>query len=1021
MNTAPRHPAAAWASPGLLATGRLVTHALDHPDRVSLDGTWEFQLLPHPDAAPGESWGTVDVPGAWTLQDKGDLPHYTNIAMPFEAEPPYPPAANPTGVHRRRFDVPREWLARRTVLHVGAAESVLLARLNGHEVGISKDSHLAAEFEVTGLLREHGNELVLTVVKYSDASYVEDQDQWWHGGITRSVHLYTTGPTYLEDVHVVADFDAETGSASLRVDTHLATNNGKLSDGWRVRVRVPGLLDAVEIPVPVLEPPRGMTPTMPTGDEIPQPMIPADTLDLLSLRPARAPLGEEEAATADLIQQVLFPPRPGVAVVRASGLPAAPWSAEDPRRYGLEVELLDPDGTVAERTTLSIGFRRVEIRGRDLLVNGRRVLIQGVNRHDADPHTGRTVSRERMERELSLLKRFNVNAIRTSHYPNDPVFLELCDTYGFYVVDEADIEAHAYASSLAHDLRYLPAFVDRVARMVRRDKNHPSVIVWSMGNESGYGPVHEAAAAWVRAFDPTRPVQYEAAIQPDWYAGHAASDIVCPMYPVPAALQAYSASPDADRPLILCEFQYAQGNSNGGFDEVWRLLESAPGLQGGFVWEMLDHGLDPDRDGRYRAGGDFGDQPHDGLTCINGLVFPDLTPKPALYEARTLFAPLTLAAAPDRARSDLQRGRLRLRNRQAFSDTTGLELSAQVETSTGPSRSVPLSCPVIGPGEEGVLALPETLRRAATATDALAVTVIVATADDHPWGPAGTELARLQISRPRSSSLGSARAGVPAGVPLDADGMLDHPGLGTAPELSLWRALTDNDAAGVLDHRLRRTGLFRTERKLVSVTEGPGTATVDAAFTAAFGQVVTHRRTITALGGDAFRFDEEVVLPDTFEELPRVGLVLETLPGFDWIAWTGLGPHETYPDRRASGLLGRWESAVSDLAVPYLRPQENGGRAEVTDLELGDAAGRRLRLRTDRPVQMNASHQRVADLESVQRVWQLTPRPQTVLHLDVAHRGLGTGALGPDTAPLFRVRPGRYTWSWELAFDGFQD
>jgi beta-galactosidase len=603
----------------------------------------------------------------------------------------------------------------------------------------------------------------------------------------------------------------------------------------------------------------------------------------------------------------------------------------------------------------------------------------------------------------------NVNAVRTSHYPNDPVFLDLCDEYGLYLVDEANIEAHGHASTVCADPRYLSAFVDRVSCVVRRDKNHACVIIWSLGNESGYGVNQDAAAGWVRSYDPTRPLHYEGAISADWHEGHRATDVVCPMYPTLDALRVYAGHARADRPVILCEYAHSEGNSTGGLADYWDLFESTPGLQGGFIWEFADHGLDPDGDGRHRYGGDFGDTPNDGTQCINGVVFADGNPQPALHEARHLFAPARVVSTAAEARL----GQLALRNRQAFRDLSVFMIDLQVETLSGAGRVTSFAAPMIPPGGRGVLEIPEPVVAALTGPDAVALTLTLRLADEQPWGAEGTEIARLQV--PLGIPTALSEVGLLAGhVLIDEEGLLTHPLLSTPPVLSLWRAQTDNDLSPALDRRAVRSGLFRTTRTLVDLEVAGPTATIVSLYTAAYGATIEHRRHVTAVTDTCFRFDETVVVPEELDDIPRLGITFATIAGFEQVSWLGLGPHETYPDRKRSGLLGRFTSSVDDLAVPYLRPQENGGRADVTELVLTAGAEHRIAVTTDRPMQMNVSHFQPADLENARHIWELKPRSETFVHLDVAHRGVGSAAVGPDTHPNHRVGAGEYHWTWQL-------
>jgi beta-galactosidase len=959
--------------------------ALRRAPDIDLDGTWEFRLLPYE-----QEWKSVEVPDLWTMREKSDPPHYLNIAMPFDEVPPTVPEHNPTGVYRRAVELaPRP--GRRTILHVGAAEGHLSVMVNGHPVGTSTDSHLAAEFDITDAVVAGSNTIELEVAKWSAATYLEDQDHWWQAGLSRSVFLYTVPEVHLTDVAVVADYEAGRGNLEVRVATAGLDHLHEV--GWSARIAVLGRTETSAIAPRVVEP--AFTPPLSDRSKRPEPLgLPDGLMDLLSLRAAGAPIAEGLRPVTDGMMPQ--PGRAGTAVFTLDALEVAPWTAETPHLEDLLVELVSPQGETVDATRLRIGFRRVRIEGRDLLVNGERVLIQGVNRHDVDPRTGRVISRELMLAELSLLKRFNVNAIRTSHYPNDPVFLDLCDEIGFYVVDEADIEGHAFTTTLAHDPRYLPEFVERVSRMVLRDRNHPCVIIWSLGNETGYGPNHDAAAAWARSVDPTRPLHYEGAIARDWHAGHAASDLVCPMYPSFEALAAFSADPRADRPVILCEYAYSQGNSTGGLAEYWRLFEGLPGLQGGFIWEFKDHALDPDGDGRHRYGGDFGDEPSDGITLLNGVVFPDLTPKPALYEARGLFSPIRITSGAEEA----QAGTLRLRNRQTFADLSAYDLQLRVETEAGPVGAVTLAAPPAAPGTEVTIEVPDSIRD--LLGTALALTVTVRTRRHAVWAPAGTEISAHQVTFPRPLPRLPRAAGT-------AHAELRHPLVRRAPRLALWRALTDNDQSFALDNRFVRAGFFQ----LTPIDVRVDAATTTIRYRTAFGEEVAHTRILTALGDGDYLLAERVRLPDAGGDGLRVGMEFELVDGFEQARWVGLGPWENYPDRRASALLGAWESPIDELAVPYLKPQENGGRGEVTELRLSGPAGT-VRTVHAAPLHANVSRYTISELETATHWWRLPPSRKTVVHLDVAHRGVGTGLLGPDTRPEYRLPQREYAWQWRL-------
>ncbi|MFG3295960.1 glycoside hydrolase family 2 TIM barrel-domain containing protein [Streptomyces sp. NPDC048179] len=975
-----------WEAPEVTSWGRLPMNAVDRRSgALPLDGDWRFQLLPAPDAPVGGAWSTAYVPGAWTVQDTDDLPQYTNVTMPFRQFPPQVPAANPTGVYERELDVPAEWAGRRIVLQVGAAESVLLVHLDGRPVGVSKDSHLAAEFDLTGVVRPGERSVLrLTVVKWSDATHIEDQDHWWHGGITRSVLLYATDPLHLADVGVRARQDGE-----LRVDCLVrnAAGDRALPGGWYVTADLDG-----------------------------EPLAQDAEFDRINI---------EDDRVSDFL---------GEARIHAAVPEVRTWNAEQPELYGLTVRLHRADGTVADTSYHRVGFRDVEIVGRDLLVNGERIFIRGVNRHDFHPLTGRTVSYDDMRADLVVLKRFGFNAIRTAHYPNDPALYDLADELGFYVVDEADIESHDHAHEIADDPRYLNAFVDRVSRMVLRDKNHPSIIIWSLGNESDYGANHDAAAGWVRRHDPTRPIQYEGAAKLGWADPDVASDIACPMYAALEDCVAHALSGEQTKPLIQCEYSHAMGNSNGTLADHWAAIESTPGLQGGFIWEFWDHGiLQRVSDGRpvgrtgaglydngvtapghrWAYGGDFGEALHDGAFVADGVVFPDRTPKPAMYEHREI-------AAPVRIRCFRHEG-IVLANHQHFRGLEWLAGTWELALADGRTLTGPAKLPELRPGETAAVPLPfEVPADGGEAWLTLRVTV----GEDQPWAPAGTEVCAPQIRIRAAEPLGEP---VPAGpaVEVDGEGLLRHPLLTVAPALSLWRAPTDNDELGGMALRWRTWGLDQLVRKVVSVhqkgersemgvppAEGWGRVTVLAEYAGTVG-VVRHRQEFTPVEGGV-RVDESAELPEEFDDVARVGSVFETVAGLDLLEWFGQGPWESYPDRAAGAPVGHHSLPVDELFTPYLRPQESGGRHGVRRFTLSapDATG--LAVELDEPRQVSVTRHRAEDLTAVTHHDELVPRPGCVVHIDAAHRGLGTASCGPDTFPSYLVAPGVHRWSWTL-------
>ncbi|NDE13041.1 MAG: glycoside hydrolase family 2, partial [Actinobacteria bacterium] len=496
---------------------------IGHLMTISLDGEWNFQLLDRPDQEPSKRWQSIPVPGLWTMingeQPFGDKPIYTNVQMPFDELPPLVPQDNPTGIYEREFSLPSTWKNKRVVLSIGGFESVAILSINGNEVGVAKDSRLASEFDITNFVGNGSNQIQIKVIKWSDSTFIEDQDQWWHGGLTRSVKLYATEEVFIERLYPTPGLMSDNKTGTLHVRAHINSINNAPIGNYKLRAKVIGIKGATGIATVIhREKPQW---TEKSAEE----KRAGDDYFHGTYWDGNMPKAKYEA----FLETEKVDPGPLEFTIKVPNV--SPWSAESPALYDVEYELVDPTGQVIEITTQKIGFRRVEIKGNELLVNGQAVIFYGINRHDFNRETGRVLNRDLMRQDLLELKRWNFNAVRTSHYPNDPAFLDLCDELGFYVVGEANIESHAFQNTLCNDQKYLNAWVDRVARMIQRDIHHPSVVMWSLGNESGAGLNHRAAAQYARFFDPTRPLHYEGAIRGNWTINHDLTDVVCPMYP----------------------------------------------------------------------------------------------------------------------------------------------------------------------------------------------------------------------------------------------------------------------------------------------------------------------------------------------------------------------------------------------------------------------------------------------------------------------------------------------------------
>ncbi len=972
---------------------------------LPLDGSWDFRLFDSPlrvpdaavEAGPVDSsWGAIEVPGCWTRQGH-DRPHYTNVQMPFREKPPHVPQENPTGVYRRSFDLPVGWSERRVVLHFGGAESLLYVFVNGRPIGLSKDSRLAAEFDITHQLVAGRNTIAAVVVRYCDGSFLEDQDHWFHGGLHREVFLRATPLVRIEDLRVHADYDAKTGAGPLKIEVAAAGTRAR--KGFQVEARL----------------------LAPTGRSI-----------------WRKPVEAELAArTGSIADPYLFQGVTAAIQVEVPGV--RPWTAETPDLYRLVVTLRDPEGTPLEVVTTRLGFRRVEVVGRELQVNGQAIRIRGVNRHDHDPVTGKVQTPEDFRSDLLLMKEHHINALRTAHYPNDPRLLDACDELGLYVVDEANIEAHAYWAQLCRDPRWTAAFVDRGQRLVMRDRNHPSVLVWSLGNESGYGPNHSAMASWIRHSDPTRPLQYEGGHAFDLAAEVPDTDIVCPMYTPVEALVEFAKSDQATRPVILCEYSHAMGNSNGGLDRYFEAFEKVPGIQGGFVWDWKDQGLlekDPAGRPHYVWGGAFGDEPNDATFCINGLVGPDRSPHPALQEFSHLAEPLVVTA------TSLAKGRFRLENRRAFTDLSDLRGTFEVRVDGRVVQKGPLPTLTAAPGKTQDFNLK--LKRVEVRGDETAwLDLRFVARREAAWAPRGSERAWAQFvlpkamlrpvaaSKPPSQESKAVRCEVEEGGNLEVEGRgyvaTFDPTSGSLCSLSvggtalvtagsrtqLWRAPTCNDHTRAVpvpgpSGAWKEWNLQHPEFAALpfgGIRQRGEEARFEFAHHTPHGLV--HRQAWRVTSRSLF-VEHHFEVPEELVDLPRLGIALGLDAGMHRLTWVGRGPHECYPDREAGGRLGRYEADIRESVMPYVVPQEFGLRTQTRWLSLRSEAGSGLSVFATTPIAFSATRYRPDDLAAAREGAPLVPREEVWLSLDARHRGVGTGACGPDVEPRFRVGPGTY-------------
>ena len=1013
-----------WENPRIVERNREPAHTTlaVYPDEKSalkyermkspwilmLNGEWKFKLCRNPKSVPegfyrvdfnAESWDDIPVPSNWQMLGY-DKPIYVNVRYPFPPDPPRVPRDwNPTGLYRRWFIVPDEWSGRKIFIIFEGVDSAFYVWINGHKVGYSQDSRLPAEFDITPYVHPGRNLVAVEVLRWSDGSYLEDQDMWRLSGIYRDVYLYCTPKIHIRDFFVRTIFDSEYRDAELKL-----------------RINIKNYSDREAGPL-IIE----------------------------------AQLYDEDGSIVfdESLRRKLerLKPRHEVAFeVKSVVRKPKKWSAETPYLYTLVLTLKKADGEIIEAESCKIGFRQVEVKDGQILINGVPVLLKGVNRHEHDGERGHVVTVETMIKDIKIMKRFNFNAVRTSHYPNHPAWYDLCDKYGIYVIDEANIECHGlaniqcvpYRKEPANDPEWLHAFMERVIRMVERDKNHPCVIMWSLGNESGYGPNHEAAAGWIHRYDPTRPVHYEGAIHLPGKAPQSI-DVLSVMYPSLDRLAEMAEDPEEDRPLIMCEYAHSMGNSTGNLKEYWDLIRRYKRLCGGFIWDFIDQGLKRRTgDGKeyWAYGGDFGDEPNDGNFCINGLLWPDRTPKPAMWECKKIQQPVEVEPV------DLESGKLRIINRYNFTDLEALDVFWEIAEDGDMiqrGRLVKMSVP---PHESCIVTIPFIRPKIKPGAEYW-LTIRFKLAEDTLWAEKGYEVGWAQFKIPfktppnpkvRVKDMPSLRLEEEEDIKIHGrnftltfDGKTGRISsllfretelVRKGPRLNVWRAPTDNDAprlapkwreAGLdrLRHRLDRIEAEELSSKHVKVKVK--TTLLDME-TARFRCEYVYR----IYGSGDIIIDTDVKPLSDLPPLPRIGLQM-IIPGeFNMFTWYGRGPHENYCDRNEGAPVGVYSGTVDEQYVPYIVPQENGNKTDVRWASLTNSSGLGLLAVAMPRMEVSVHHYRTEDLDKARHTYELKRREDITLNLDYRQSGLGGGSCGPDTLPKYLVKPEHTQFSIRL-------
>ena len=1032
---------------------------------MSLDGTWKFRWTP----VPGEriidfyqtdfndkDWKDFPVPANWEVNGYG-TPIYVSAGYPFKIDPPRvmgEPKAdyttykerNPVGQYRCTFVLPVGWEADgQTFLRFEGVMSAFYVWINGERVGYSQGSMEPSEFNITDYLKTGENQIALEVYRYSDGSYLEDQDFWRFGGIHRSIHLIHTPDVRMRD-YTIRTLPASAGNYKdfiLQIDPQFSVYRGMTGKGYTLQAV---LKDA-------------------SGKEIIK--LQGEVEEILDLEHKASRMNE------------WYPQRGPRKTGRLSAMIKSPerWTAETPYLYKLHLTLQNAEGKVIEQAEQSVGFRTVEINKGQLLINGNPVCFRGVNRHEHDPRTARVMSEERMLQDILLMKQANINAVRTSHYPTVSRWDELCDSLGLYVMDEADIEEHGLRGTLASTPDWYAAFMDRAVRMAERDKNYPSIVMWSMGNESGYGPNFAAISAWLHDFDPTRPVHYEGAQGVDGNPDPKTVDVISRFYtrvkqeylnPGIAEGEDKERAENArwerlleiaertndDRPVMTSEYAHSMGNALGNFKEYWDEIYSNPRMLGGFIWDWVDQGIYKELpDGRIMVayGGDFGDKPNLKAFCFNGLLMSDRETTPKYWEVKKVYAPVQLA---------VNNGQLIVTNRNHHINLSQYRCLWTLTIDGKQKEQGEITLPDVAPGESGTITLPafrslsdkKALNRKgnnSNSTNTLSdcqLKVSIVLKSDVLWAKAGHEVTweqfclqqgellsadlinkgALQVKEDDKSLSVSGRGfsvqwekkavGSITSLMYNGKEILTQNHFPVQPVTQAFRAPTDNDKSfgnwlakdwklhamdhplislESFDHEVRADGAVIVRIRTTNLYK-EGKVTTTSVYTISSDGAIDLKTTFLPQG----------VLP----ELPRLGLAFCLAPAYNTFTWYGRGPQDNYPDRKTSAATGLWKGTVAEQYVHYPRPQDSGNKEEVQFLTLTDKRNKGIRVDAVEDVfSASALHYTAQDLHKETHDCNLKPRPEIILSMDAAVLGLGNSSCGPGVLKKYAIEKKEHT------------
>ena len=941
----------------------------DSQKKISLNGEWDFKYVDAPELSPEgfeqsgacEGWDKIDVPSVWQLRGY-DKMHYTDVLYPFPVNPPHVPDENPTGIYKKTVVLDEQWMEKDTVLKFHGVDSAFDVWVNGKHVGFGKVSRLPSEFDITGFVKTGENDITVRVYKWSDGTYLEDQDMWWLSGIYRDVELINEEKNAVLDLRVNGTLDDSYKNGFFTAGITMKQAGTNL--GWKLSYKGKTVLE-----------------------------------------------GELVSEGKDICIEAEIPE-------------VHTWTAETPELYEFTVM------TENQEVTVRCGFRKIEIKDKNFRVNNQVILLNGVNHHDYNPREGRRVTREQMESDIRLMKQYNINAVRCSHYPANEYFYDLCDEYGLYVINEADLECHGFEwvenyTWITDDETWKDAYVDRSVRMVKRDRNHPSIIMWSMGNESAFGCNFRSAAEAIRELDDTRLVHYEGDFEAE------VTDVYSTMYTRLKGLKEIAEYQiKGDKPHVMCEYGHAMGNGPGGLKAYQDMYRKYKRLQGGFLWEWYDHGIYTEEKDKkyYKYGGNYGDFPTNGNFCIDGILMPDRTPSPGMEEYKQIIAPVEITAVEG------SMNKLQIRNYYDFLnlDTTTLYWEVKAEDQTIQDGIVEgLS---VAPHEGKIITLPITAFELQENTDYY-LNLTVCQKEERNYAPAGYEIKKVQIPMQIRKDGFSVRETADKLQVTEGQGVLTVENsrvtakfstvfgklisfgkdgkeyLTDGPRMNVYRATIDNDMYKKEDwmnkyfiqkpvEETEYVSCLKEDDKVI-VRIG----TFFSCYNQSWGFECDYTYTVYSCGQMKVEIQGKAVQRGKLEPafLPRIGVIMKGNKNFQKTMWYGMGPGESYVDSKAASIMGIYENTVDGMMTDYVFPQENGHHEQVKWFRIGDGKDGLL-CKMEEKLGLNLANYTDESLEKAQHPFEIEKADDVIIHLDYRQSGLGSNSCGEEQLEENKVK-----------------